>query len=284
MSSFMFRALAKLVTGSIDLIKRLFFGGEKKEIEEDEEMKAIFGDDAMMAGEMEVSDKIFYRAMMNTVKRSLANLDDSFLKVVDNMSDNEFEMLVKKLETDVKAESGSTSLLFDRMRGDFTDEGKRFIENKLFGNILPPEMMEELQRKKGIAGEDIEVHDKITSDEVFQDVEFLMYLKNEYGLSETVAPKSLSPEEFEKIKEMYKLRKPEEGDTGEGTDGEKSDTKKNEDAKYRTVIDKSSDLIKFIQEEYGISYGIYKDLKPEELEIINKRYLNFLSDKKAFPG
>ena len=53
---YMFQMLGKLILGIVHLIGRLFYGGEKKKIEQDDDMKEIFGDDIAMEGDRGIAD------------------------------------------------------------------------------------------------------------------------------------------------------------------------------------------------------------------------------------
>lgn len=276
---YMFQMLGKLILGIVHLVGRLFFGGEKKKIEQDDDMKEIFGEDIAMEGEMEQADKIFYKAMTNAIKRTLMNLDDSFLKVIDNMSEEEFKLLIEKLESDVQ-EEGDKEIIFDRIRGDFTDAGKDFIEKKLFSSLVPEGF--DKNKLEEAKYHELEIDKQIIEDEYFKSGDFLRFLRDEYGLSENLATKSLSVEEFEKIKllfDNYKAGKIGEEEVPE----EQSEETPALDENFRHVFKESEELTKFIWTEYGITFSVYKELKPEELEIINKRYVNFIKENKIFP-
>ena len=276
---YMFQMLGKLILGIVHLIGRLFYGGEKKKIEQDDDMKEIFGDDIAMEGEMEQADKVFYKAMTNAIKRTLLNLDDSFLRVIDNMSEEEFQLLIEKLESDVE-EEGDKEIIFDRVRGDFTDAGKEFIEKKLFSSLVPEGF--DKQKLEEARLHELEIDKNILEDEYFKSGDFLKFLRDEYGLSENVATKSLTVDEFEKIKLLFDDFKT--GKIGEEEETEeKGDETPEIDKNFRHVFKESEELTKFIWTEYGITFAIYKELKPEELEIINKRYVNYIKENKIFP-
>jgi len=275
-----FQAFGKLILRFIYLIKRLIIGGEKTEIKEDDQLKDIFGEEVSSGGQMEQSDKMFYTAMMGTIKRVMANMDEDFLKAVDNLKEEEFDLLMKKLGTDVKSEKSER--MFDKTRGDFTEEGKNFIERKLFSYLIPEDKYNLPELPGGVEYVEMKIEEDITTDEYFKNEDFIKFLIDEYGMSDKIAKKSLTKEDFDKIKMLFDNKK--EKENSEETE-KKSSNKEKEipDENFATVYKESEKLKNFIWKEYGINYDIYKSLKPEELEIINKRYVNYIQDHKIFP-